>query len=393
MPGSRFDVVIISPDCHIRYDGRTPNGTGVGGGLTARVRLAAALARQSQRVTVVCNCPAEKRIEGVWYRSFADFRGCDTDILILNTTGGQLDLTPVLNTTIKARLRIVWVQGVDAPKGLSPQVFDHLCAPSNFIRAIAETQWGIAGNKLFVCHNGIERCLYRRGILSRPVKREPYRLIFNGHPSKGLDYAIQVLRALHKRDRRFELHVFGGNRLWGQSDPVAAHEPGLVWHGMLGQKQLIKELLRGSFALHLQTRLEPFGIALAECMAAGAIVLASPVGAYPELVQHGYNGLMIPGDPRSPAVQQRAVDYIQALSANPDWADYIRRNAKWMPLDWDTLARAWLEFWRWVLSGSPETGPPFASGAVCPECNQPSLALADGYHCIRCGLYSRAWKA
>lgn len=364
---------------------------GVGGGLTARVRLAAALARQGQQVTVVGNCPAERLIEGVWYRPFRDFRGCDADVLILNTTGGQLDLTPALNKAIPARLRIVWVQGVDAPKGLSEVGFDQLCAPSNFIRTVAQTRWGIARNKVFVCHNGIERRLYRPGLLARPVKREPYRLIFNGHPSKGLDYAVQVLRVLRKRDGRFELHVFGGNRLWGEPEPVAVHEPGMVWHGMLGQKQLSKELLRGSFALHLQTRLEPFGIALVECMAAGAIVLASPAGAYPELVQHGYNGLIIPGDPSDSAIQQRAADYIHALAGNPDWADYIRRNAQRMPLDWDTCAKAWLGFWRWALAGSHEIGRPFASDAVCPECCGPSLALADGYHCIQCGLYSRGF--
>ncbi len=44
--GRRYRVVIYCPDRHIVYDGRTPDEIGVGGGITARVRMARALARR-----------------------------------------------------------------------------------------------------------------------------------------------------------------------------------------------------------------------------------------------------------------------------------------------------------------------------------------------------------
>ena len=84
-----------------------------------------------------------------------------------------------------------------------------------------------------------------------------------------------ILRA---QDARFELHIYGGNRLWGGAEQAPAQEDGVFYHGMVGQRELSRELRTSHIALNLQDRLEPFGLSLIEAMASGNIVVASPMG-------------------------------------------------------------------------------------------------------------------
>lgn len=155
-------IVIYCPDRHIVYDGRTPDHTGIGGGITARVRLASALARRGHAVTVVCNCRERCTSQGVRYHRLDEVRRLEADVLILNTTRGAPDLRPALGLDIPACFRMAWVGGVPEPLGIHEVPFDVLCAPSNFIRGVARDAWGIPPSRLAVFPNGVERRLFRR---------------------------------------------------------------------------------------------------------------------------------------------------------------------------------------------------------------------------------------
>ncbi len=125
-------------------------------------------------------------------------------------------------------------------------------------------------------------------------------------------------------------------------------------------------------------------------MRAGCVALASPVGAYPEIVQNGRDGFLIPGNCSSLEAQQTAADLILELSQRPEWMKYIQSNAVKTPLNWDTIAQAWAGHWEWMLNGSqlPHLGPVCA----CKQCGETSwLPLADGYHCTHCGFYERTF--
>ena len=71
-----------------------------------------------------------------------------------------------------------------------------------------------------------------------------------------------------------------------------------------------------------------------EAMAAGCLVVASPVGAFLELIQHGEIGFLIDGDPAEPGTVRRAAELILALSEKPGWVRKIRHQASCTPLDW-----------------------------------------------------------
>ena len=195
-------IAVYSPDRHLTYDGRTPDQKGVGGGVTARIRVSTALALRRNTVTVICNCARSEIHQGVRYAPLASVREIDTDVLVMHTTGDALDLRPLLKLTVRSKLHVVFVDGVEAPKGMDEVKMDHLIAPSNFIRDIARDQWGVDQNKIFVSHHGVHRAFFQPSFLKKLPERRLHRIAYATHPEKGFDAALAVLRLLRKQDPR-----------------------------------------------------------------------------------------------------------------------------------------------------------------------------------------------
>ncbi len=375
-------VAVYSPDQHLAYDVRTLDRIGVGGGVTSRIRMAHALAARGHKVTAYVNCPGEADLDGVSYRHFSRANSLQADVLIATTSGGAFDLRPLQEVSTNGALRIMMAHGVRPPRGFQPESFDYIYAPSNFIRDTLVSAWGVSATDTLVCWRGVRDSYYapHRG---KVPDRDPYAIAYAAHPSKGLEAARAVLRKLREHDLRFTLHVFGGPSLWGDPDETTASQPGLVFHGLLGQRRLARELMACGFSLNLQTRREPFGMVIPEAMRAGCIVLASPVGAYPEIIQHGRNGFLITGDPLQPRTHQTAADLMIELVGSPTKLAALRRRARATPLDWAVVAGAWEGHWEWVRRGS---GP---TAGVCDQCGGERISLSDGPHCTVCGRYQR----
>lgn len=380
-------ICLYCPDRHLTYDGTTADQVGVGGGVTARIRLAAALARAGHEMTVVCNAPAERTVDDVRYVPLDASYSASADVLVITTSGGGLDLGPAFDLEIDARLRVVWVHGVKEPQRLKELPHDYVYSVSNFIRRVARKEWDLPGERIFVSHNGVVRSPPKRGLRRLPA-RDMHRLAYTSHPAKGLAPAKEVLRILRERDPGFELHVFGSEALWGRKERRVVDEPGVVHHGLVGQPQLIEGLRQGGFLINIQEIEDAFALAPAEAMAEGCIVIASPRGGYPELIRSGYNGFLIEGDHLARTTHEQVADLVFRLTNDADHAGFIRRNGLSWPLDWDTLARAWTGHWRWALDGARTPGP-IPGIAGCPSCGGAVLALADGYHCTSCGYYTR----
>ncbi len=359
---------------------------GVGGGATARVRIAYALADRGHRVRLFINCPKERTEFGVETRHFSKLEKDDSDIFIASTSGGQFDLTSSEKIKFNSLLKILLIHGISQPNGLSYYPFDFVNSPSNFIREKVVREWRISPEKVFVSHRGVVESHFSAQRWNTP-KRDPFSLLYAGHPSKGLETAIAILRKLQSFDNHFHLNVYGGVGLWGDAGDNPKPETGITYHGIIGQRQLAREMQRSSFSLNLQSRQEPFGMTLIDAMRAGCIVFASPVGAYPEIVTHGQNGFLVAGEHTEESTRQAAVDLILGLVRNPEYIDYLRRNAVKTPLTWDQVASTWEGHWDWCLSGKTSKNIPGLG--TCNECQGAWLPLADGLHCINCGNYQR----
>ncbi|MBM3121855.1 MAG: glycosyltransferase family 4 protein [Chloroflexi bacterium] len=381
-----YRVVLYCPDRHLTYDGRTPDEVGVGGGVTARVRMARALARLGHSVIQVVNCPQREVIDGVDYVPLDAMGRIEADVAIFNTSGGALDLSPALELDLAARLRIVWLHGTQSPGGLGRLPYAALYAVSNFLARTVIDEWGIPASRLHASPNGYDPAHFDAAEAEAP-EREPFQLVYFSHPSKGLDTALGVLRELRAHEPRFRLEIAGGARLWGGVETAPVQADGVHDHGLLGQTDLIRLLLRSSYSLQMQARDEPGALAIHEAARAGCVIVASPVGCYVEQITDGVNGLVVAESHESEDARASAAHRILAMHAAPRERDRIAQTARAWALDTDTLATAWTQDWQSRL------GEAVPEQARCGYCSRSAWRLADGDHCPACGLFTRRLAA
>lgn len=383
-----YRVILFSPDEHVIYDGRTPDERGIGGGVTARVRLLKALAAYGHEVVAYVNCSEPGVYDRVLYRPYREARDLQADVLILTTSGGALDLSPIGGIRANARLRIAWIHGAPKPKGLEAAQPDFFYVCSNFIKDVVANEWGIDRERIFVCYNGLEQAYFRDVERDAP-ERDPFRLVYIGHPSKGLQHALRVLSMLRARDPRFRLDVYGGYEIWGQPPADLPVADGVAYQGLVGQRELIRRLFSYGFCLAIQEYEEPFGIAVQECKRAGVVVIASKVGAFNELIHDGYDGFLVDGPANCPETHQKVAELILDLLEQPEYVAFVRENAQATPWDWALAARTWTAHWDRCLRGvEPSWNRTIDTPRLCcPSCRTPLQSFPDGWRCLKCAHY------
>lgn len=118
-------------------------------------------------------------------------------------------------------------------------------------------------------------------------------LLFFGriHPDKGAATAIEVAR---QSGRRLVLcGLIQDDRYW--EEEVKPHVDGdrVIYRGVVGGEERLAALGSAAALLHLIDFAEPFGLSVVEAMACGTPVIATPLGAVPEVVADGVTGWLV----------------------------------------------------------------------------------------------------
>lgn len=131
-------------------------------------------------------------------------------------------------------------------------------------------------------------------------------------PRKGVHYLVRAMALLENYP--LTLHIIGDLEIdHDYAQEVirltrALHlEDRIVFHGLVPQEALWQQYAQADVFV-LPSLWEGYGIALLEAMAFGLPIVATRVGAVPELIQDGQNGLLVPpGDPRGLAMGLRRI--------------------------------------------------------------------------------------
>jgi glycosyltransferase involved in cell wall biosynthesis len=115
-------------------------------------------------------------------------------------------------------------------------------------------------------------------------------------PEKGFDVAIEAARRAE-----LPLVVAGDGPERGRLEALGG---GARFTGLLAPEELERRRARAALAIVPSRSAETFGLAAAEAMAAGVPVVASRIGALPDLVEDA--GLVTPGDVEALAATARA---------------------------------------------------------------------------------------
>lgn len=140
----------------------------------------------------------------------------------------------------------------------------------------------------------------RLGIDSRPV------LLFVGRlePRKGIDILLKAAaEALKQINFKLIITGAGDRHKYERMSQSLGIADNVVFTGYLSDKDL--RLLYSICTLFIfPSRMEGFGIAPLEAMAAGKPVLATKVGALPELIETERNGVLVSADDASQLAQE-----------------------------------------------------------------------------------------
>jgi len=152
-----------------------------------------------------------------------------------------------------------------------------------------------------------------------PRPAGPLRLAFLGGITwfKGLDLAVAALAALPPGVAELAVHGSANNPAY--LELVRSQAPaGVRWCGRYSREDLPAILSRAD-AVVLPSRMETFSFVAREALHAGVPVLAARVGALPEAVRHGVNGLLFPADDAAALAQA-----VARLAAQPGLLDALR---------------------------------------------------------------------
>lgn len=175
------------------------------------------------------------------------------------------------------------------------------------------------------------------------VRKKAFQMLFVGTcgPRKGLIYLLQAVGVL-PRQCQVCVHIVGDieddpayyRSLMDFLDREALREK-VFFHGRISDAELA-DMYASADVFVLPSLWEGYGIVLLEAMAHGLPIVASNVGAIPELVRHGENGWLVP-----PGDSQALAEAIWSLSQDQSLCNRLgergRELSRHFPT-WDEVA-------------------------------------------------------
>ena len=218
-------------------------------------------------------------------------------------------------------------------------------------------QLGVSPNKVIVLPNGAPGPALVRAPQSR--ERAPLRMLFLGRlcKPKGVPELLAALASTDVRGKRWTA------RLVGDGD-LAAHRAEAERLGIADRVEFLdwvdaeraQQLLAESHLLLLPSHAEGMPMSLIEAFAHGLPAIATPVGAIPDFLEHGSNGLLVtPGDPTQLA------DAILTILRDEPLRLRLAANARrtWeQKLDIASYTRTLVSHWRHLSASDSKGSPP-----------------------------------
>jgi glycosyltransferase involved in cell wall biosynthesis len=176
--------------------------------------------------------------------------------------------------------------------------------------------YGVAPERTVVVPNPVRLSRFEDVDLDRDMQRPPAILVLSRVAvRKGVEEVIEVARLLHERGPAVRIRVIGRASLWSNYIPLLDALPeNAEFVGALPPDEVPGELARSDVLLQASWY-EPFGLTVAEALAAGVPVVAtSEVGAI-EGVDASVGAVTAPGDVAGMFAEVRSM--LERLESSP----------------------------------------------------------------------------
>jgi glycosyltransferase involved in cell wall biosynthesis len=289
---------IVMADAGIPFDGAMAETGPLGGGETAFIALAEALAARGHRVEVLSPCPAPVVHKGVQWTPL-DSGGPQSCDLYIGSRGHR-----VIGLVPGARRRLFWLHN---PAGYlrKPRMaariawYRPVVVTTSVYHAATVPGWLIDGGREVIPYGVLDR--FRHAERREPP---PPRAVFTSNPMRGLDWLLDLWAARIKPEvPAAELHIYAGAAVYRGAaakhaatiDAILARagalcEAGVRCHEPVGREALAGVLTGARAMLYRGDPGESFCLALAEAQAMGVPAVVTPLGSVGERVASGASG-------------------------------------------------------------------------------------------------------
>ena len=182
--------------------------------------------------------------------------------------------------------------------------YDHYIAISQAMVPIMQKACPEISGRIDVIHNGVDIAAIESAVdkgaaqVPQDVSRANYRVGVIGRlvEQKGIDMFLEVAMNISAKRQDIVFVVVGDGPLRGALESQAVRQGLSKRVFFLGYRRDAWELLRWFDIFLFTSNYEPFGLVLAEAMAAGVPVIARHVtGAVPEIITNGRDGVVVEG--------------------------------------------------------------------------------------------------
>lgn len=215
---------------------------------------------------------------------------------------------------------------------------DLVCPASESLRAALERM--APGTRTRVVSNGVATDLFKPAEPGTAAHRVPRRIlaVTSLVPVKGVDTLIEAMALLRPRREDVRLRVVGDGPRRAEYERLARARGVSERIELVGRlpREGVAAAMRDAELLVVPSRWETFSVATAEALCCGLPVLATRVGALPELVDGSSGRLVEPGEPGALAA---GIESMLDSSGAFDRAAIARRAAeRWSS---EAVAAAW----------------------------------------------------
>jgi glycosyltransferase involved in cell wall biosynthesis len=266
----------------------------VGGSEEAVIYLSKELTKLGYEVTVYCSCDEEGLYEGVQYKANVRFNPKDQFNIIIGWRSN------IFTYQVQGKNKIVWVHDLPFGLGLTEEncrFFDKIVVLSKYHKSLLPEF--VPGEKMYVSTNGINPEDFV-GIES--IKREPHRIIYASSYDRGVERILEGWKDVREAVPDAELHLYYGLNTYisyvkkglikddGFLEKMKklCSQEGVVDHGRIGHKELIKEYAKASIYAYPCTYAGEINcIALTKAIACGCFPLTNDFAVLPERNTYG----------------------------------------------------------------------------------------------------------
>ena len=239
------------------------------------------------------------------------------------------------------------------PVGMQEMVSRRMDALITVSKASAlkiEETFGIPAQDLEVVYNGIDTDIFRP---MPEVEAEPRSIVWVGNSedrNKGVKYLLEAAALLRDEGVDFRLVLKDRDRRHLKYAPSLLNQYKLGTRTTFLTRMPVGELARLYNRAEIvvsPSLFEGFGLPAAEAMACGRPVIATTGGAFPEVIEDGVSGVLVPpGDARALA------DAMRCLLDNPAERERLGKGGRERivsTFNWPLAAEQTLEVYRSVL--------------------------------------------